>query len=138
MKNIIDKFNSKNIGISLLVSMYIFSGINKILNFNNISKELQAKFEIKFPVKLPLIFYKFTMILVISLLTCGSFILLLLHNIEIKYKNIIIQILSILFILFTLLATYLYHYPPVGHDLYAFMKNISIIGGFLIIYSSVI
>ena len=73
------------------------------------------------------------MVLVILLLTLGSVLLIILENIDINYKNILIKLICMLFISFTILATYLYHYPPVGHDLYAFMKNISIIGGFLLI-----
>lgn len=136
MKKLINIINFRNLGIFLLISMYIFSGINKIFNFNNISKELKNKFENKFNVNLPINFYKFTMVLVILLLVVGSLLLLIIDNINIIYKLQILKLLCVLFISFTGLATYLYHYPPIGNEVYSFMKNISIIGGFLILLSS--
>ena len=45
MKNLI---NSRNLGICLLLTMYIFSGINKILDFINISKDLKINLKINF------------------------------------------------------------------------------------------
>ena len=120
-----------NVGLALLLSLYIISGINKINNYCNISIDLKNKFETKFPVNFPLNFYKFTMILVILLLTIGSLLLMLFKNTNIKNNNILI--LKFLFVSFTILATYLYHIPATGHNYYAVLKNISIIGGFLLI-----
>lgn len=125
--------NNRIIGISLLVSLYILSGINKINDFNNVSEGLKSKFENKFPVDLPILFYKFTLILVILLLIGGSLLLIILDQLDFNYKEIILKLLSLLFILFTLFATYLYHFPATGHDYYAALKNISIVGGFLLI-----
>lgn len=122
--------NINNLGLVLLLSLYFISGINKINNYCNISIDLKNKFETKFPVNFPLIFYNFTMILVILLLTLGSLLLILYKN---KSINNYILILKFLFISFTILATYLYHIPAVGHNYYAVIKNISIVGSFLLI-----
>tara|TARA_A100001015_G_scaffold315298_1_gene426805 strand:- start:7458 stop:7871 length:414 start_codon:yes stop_codon:yes gene_type:complete len=125
-----------NIGLILFLSLYVISGYGKITDFRNTSDILKEKFENKFPVSLPQIFYDFTLVLVIILLIFGSLTLFLLYNKNSKNSKKLLKLLCIEFILFTLLATYLYHTPAVGHDFYAVLKNTSIIGGFLIIYGS--
>ena len=43
--------------------------------------------------------------------------------------------LSILgLIIFTILATLLYHFPPFGENYYSFMSNLSTLGGLLLLY----
>ena len=88
--------NINNIGLVLVLSLYFISGINKFNNYCNISIDLKNKFETKFPVNFPLIFYNFTMILVILLLTLGSLLLILYKNTIINYNYILI--LKFLFI----------------------------------------
>jgi uncharacterized membrane protein YphA (DoxX/SURF4 family) len=132
MINVKKLFEPINIGLILLLHLYILSGFGKIKNFEETSNGLKEKFEEKFPVSFNINFYKFTLCLVILLLTVGSFLLFYLHYSK-QNKNLI-KILCIKFILFTILATYLYHIPAVGHNFYAVLKNICIIGGFLIIY----
>tara|TARA_B100000683_G_C12413250_1_gene524698 strand:- start:777 stop:1181 length:405 start_codon:yes stop_codon:yes gene_type:complete len=126
--------NPLNIGIILFLSLYVISGYGKIKDFRNTSNTLKDKFENKFPVSLPQKFYDFTLVLVIILLTFGSVLLFILHNSKGKNNKKILKLLCIEFILFTILATYLYHTPPVDRDFYDCLKNTSIVGGFLIIY----
>lgn len=122
----------KNLGLILLLHLYIVSGFGKIKNFEETSNGLKEKFEEKFPVSFNIYFYKFTLCLVILLLTVGSFLLFYLHYF--KKNKYLLKLLCIEFILFTILATYLYHIPATGHNFYATLKNICIIGGFLLIY----
>ena len=37
-------------------------------------------------------------------------------------------------IVFTILATLLYHFPPFGANYYSFMSNLSTLGGLLLLY----
>ena len=126
--------NPVNLGIIVFLSLYVISGYGKITDFRNTSNTLKEKFENKFNVPLPQLFYDFTLVLVIILLIFGSLLLFILHNSKGKNKKILLKILCIEFILFTILATYLYHTPPVDRDFYDCLKNTSIVGGFLIIY----
>lgn len=136
MTNFIKFTKIDNIGLVLFLSLYVISGYGKITDFRNTSNLLKEKFESKFPVSFPQIFYDFTLVLVIILLILGSLILFILYNKNSKNSKKLLKLLCIKFILFTILATYLYHIPAVGYDFYAVLKNISIIGGFLIIYGS--
>ena len=121
------------IGLILLLSIYLFSGIHKINDFYNISNDLKTKFQDKFPIDLPIEFYYFTMICVILLLTLGSLMLIYSDIYQFKYNRIVRNTLIALFISFTALATYLYHTPIVGDRVHHVMKNISIVGGFFLL-----
>ena len=121
------------LGIFLLLLLYLLSGYQKIINFNKSVKHLKTKFDEKFGTDFNINFYKFLMILTIILLTFGSILMLYL-----SYKNIkieIIKILCLFFIIFTLLATYVVHWPAVGKEYYQFLKNLSMVGGFIILYN---
>ena len=50
------------LGLILLLSIYLFSGIHKFNDFYNISNDLKTKFQDKFPLDLPIEFYYFTCI----------------------------------------------------------------------------
>lgn len=44
------------------------------------------------------------------------------------------KIATILLILFTIVATLIFHFPPVGAEYYSFMHNVVTIGALLLIY----
>ena len=133
--------NSFTIGKICLIILYLISGLGKIKNFNPTSIDLKNKFENKFKfVNLPLFFYKMILFFVILLLIFGSlwisFSKYLPLNISKIYLNYFNFFIKYALILFTTLATYLYHYPAVGKDFHHFFKNLSIIGGFLILLNN--
>ena len=68
-----------NLGLILLLHLYVVSGFGKIKNFEETSNGLKEKFEEKFPVSFNINFYKFTLCLVILLLIVGSCLLFYLH-----------------------------------------------------------
>lgn len=117
----------KKIGIILFLILYLLSGFNKALNFIPTVELTQTKF----PIKLPLWFFKLTIVGVIILLTIGS-LLLIVNTFTNKFNKLAFYT-TICMILFTIMATLMFHYPPVGADKYHFQKNLSIIGGFFII-----
>ncbi len=126
MENLIEKTGSL-----LLLAMYIFSGVNKILTFNQTKKAIESRFFIK----LPKFMYSLALIGVIILLTAGSSIVL--YSVFTEDLLMISSILIVCFIIFTIMATLMFHYPS-EKEKYHFMKNTSIIGGFLILLSSFI
>ena len=106
-----------NIGIFLLLLLYLLSGYQKIINFNKSVNPLKIKFDEKFSTDCNIYFYKFLMILTIFLLILGSILLL-----------------CVSFILFTLLATYVVHWPAVGKEYYQFLINYIIHYHYLILF----
>ena len=118
VKNILN-----NTRLILILILYILSGIGKINNFDKTSKILmKISNKIKFNI------FKLIIIGVIILLIGGSSFLIY-ANFTKKF-NLIRKIILSALIIFTILATLLYHYPPVGADKYHFLKNLSITGAF--------
>ena len=117
------------IGIILVLAMYVLSGVNKFLDFNGTVSITSQKFPIKFPKW----FFQLTIVGVVLLLTAGSS-LLIYNEFTDKYADLA-KVTTVLMIIFTILATLMFHFPPVGKDKYHFQKNVSIIGAFFLILS---
>ena len=112
--------------ILLLCLLYVASAIGKINNFSGTVKSLKSVFWIK---KLPLWFYQLAILGVIVLLLCAPATLVYAtfnpkYNLHAKYSCYAL-------VIFTILATLLYHFPTDPSQRINFMKNVSIIGGFL-------
>jgi uncharacterized membrane protein YphA (DoxX/SURF4 family) len=118
-------------GIVFLLGMYLYSGVNKAFTFEGTRNAIKSKF----PIKLPDFIYTLALIGVILLLTVGSSIVgySVFTNKLVKISSYI----TIALILFTIMATLMFHFPS-EKEKYHFMKNMSIIGGFLILLSSFI
>lgn len=114
------------LGMFLLLFIYFLSGLNKISSGSNISKGLKSKLSF-----LPLILCKVAIICVIILEICAP--ILILYSATYGKYNYYSYIASILLICFTVLATLLYHFPTQPNQYYFFMKNISIIGGLILL-----
>lgn len=114
----------------LITFMFFVSSISKMLSYNKTVLGLQKRFPIK---NLPFGFFKFTIICVIILQFLAP--LVLVYN-SIK-PNYVLNILSVVsagaLCIFTILATLLYHYPPVGSHYYSFMSNITTTGALLLL-----
>jgi putative oxidoreductase len=119
----------KNISIIFILILFIISGFKKLFNFNSTAKLLKSKF----PVNLPLLLHQIAIIGVIILLTIGSFFLIY-SSFTDKFKKISCYII-ICFIIFTVTATIMFHPPTDKTQQIQFMKNISIIGAFLLLLS---
>ena len=121
------------IGKILLLLIFFLSGISKIKNFKGTVSGFKNAFFLK---KLPNFIYSLIIFLVIVLEILGPIIIIYnsqTYNLpELSYYS------SISLAIFTLLATYLYHNPMTQKgQFYYFMKNVSIIGGLLILSSIV-
>ena len=113
------------LGTLLLLIMYFLSGFDKITNFDNISKGLKNK------ISFPIIFCKLSIILVIILEICAP--VLIIYSLVYGKYTYYSYIATNLLIAFTIFATILYHSPTQPNQYYYFMKNLSIIGGLLLL-----
>ena len=120
-------------GLILISTIYItllffVSGFHKIKDFMKVVKGFMNK------TALPLSLAKIIISGVIVLEIVAPFIIALYsYN---SHPNLYIYAkLGLLgLIVFTILATLLYHFPPVGSNYYSFMSNISTLGGLLLLY----
>lgn len=115
---------------SIFITLLFFlSGFNKIREFSQVSKGLTEK------TRFPLLLSKLIIVMVIILEIIAPFIITVSayypsSRMEMYAKSSILGL-----IVFTVLATLLYHFPPYGANFYSFMSNLSTIGGLLLLYT---
>ena len=108
--------------------LFFISGFHKIKDFMNVVKGFMNK------TKLPLLLAKIIISGVILLEIVAPFIISL-YSYNTNPKLYLYTKLSLLgLIVFTILATLLYHFPPFGSNYYSFMSNLSTLGGLLLLY----
>jgi uncharacterized membrane protein YphA (DoxX/SURF4 family) len=110
----------------LLLLMFILAGFNKLLNLEQTTNYLKNKINLRLPYFIYLVIILFVIIIQLG---CSFHILYSIYNKT--YINIDISIYSI--ICFTILATLIFHFPPIGKDYYSFLSNLSTIGGLLLL-----
>ena len=116
----------------LLVLLFFLSGIQKINNFSNIVVGFKNKYLPKlFLNLLPSLFFDIVIVIVI-LLEIFAPIIITYSFIDFKYK-LLGQISTYLLILFTILATIIYHFPPINQEYYKFLQNLSLVGGLMLL-----
>ena len=124
--------NKKYIGSICLLILFISSGVNKFINFNSTVTGLLKKtfFNI-----MPKIVAQLAIVFAIVLLIFGSITLLyIIYNKKENVWKVMYTFIIYAFIIFTILATLLYHnfYIDPSQKIH-FMKNLAIIGGFLLL-----
>ncbi len=126
MKNQTSIYYSLLISTSIINFMFFISGIDKSLNFIKVVNGLQKRMGMI----LPLYFYYFMIISAIVIeIVCPLTILYSVINRN-KFTNKLGFYSSLLLIIFTILATLIYHFPPTtSAKYYPFMSNLSLIGG---------
>ena len=115
------------LAVLLFFSQFIYSGINKIPNFNKKVDTLGKKTNLDRGIN------EFGMISVIILEIIGSLIVIsyfLTNSTNNLYKNVTLCVL-IMFCIFLVVVTALYH-PP-GQKMIPFMSNLSVLGGFILL-----
>ena len=108
--------------------MFIYSGFNKIINFNKKVNNLGKKTGLPYPIN------ELGMIGVILLELLGSFIIVYYFfggNIDKKLVKKVCE----LYLLFLIVVTILYH-PPTD-KMIPFLSNVTTFGGMLLIYNSI-
>lgn len=117
---------NKLIPVNIMMIMFFLSGINKMINFYKISNEFTTKTPVKIPIQLAY------MAIIIAIII--ELIAPILINVGLIKKNKRLVFYSTLsLIVFTVLATLLYHFPPTGYQYYPFMSNLTTIGGLMLI-----
>ena len=112
--------------VVLLTIMFFLSSFQKIGNFNKVSDDLRDKVSKKlFPIPLDLARLGIVCAIMIQFF-CP---LIILYSVYDKRYRIYGSIASLVLVFFTILATYFFHFPPRGQHYYAFMSNITTVGG---------
>jgi uncharacterized membrane protein YphA (DoxX/SURF4 family) len=108
--------------------LFFLSGFNKINNFTNTVQGLMKK------TTFPLLLSKIIISCVILLEIVAPFIISL-YSYNANPKLYTYTKLSLIgLMVFTILATVIYHFPPFGTNYYPVMSNISTLGGLLLLY----
>lgn len=119
----------KFVGSVLLGILFLVAGVNKIFNIQSTSKGLQSVTNLN---NVPLFFFKIVIIAVIIIEILAPIIMTLYSG------NMVSETLTkgavISLIVFTILASFLYHSPLEASERISFMKNMSIVGGLLAFY----
>jgi uncharacterized membrane protein YphA (DoxX/SURF4 family) len=108
--------------------LFFLSGFNKITDFIQVVKEFTNR------TKIPFTLSKIIIIGVILLEIIAPLIISIYsynHN-PLLHTYAKLSLLGL--IVFTILATFMYHFPPVGQNYYSFLSNISTVGGLLLLY----
>jgi len=115
------------LAVVLITLLFTLSGLKKIQDINGTAKFLQDKVKINIDFNL----YKLAIIGVIILQIFGP--LVILYYLYTKsYKKYAMLSVNLL-ILFTIVATIIFHFPPIGKEYYSFMSNLSTIGGLMLV-----
>jgi uncharacterized membrane protein YphA (DoxX/SURF4 family) len=108
--------------------LFFLSGFDKIKNFTQVAKGFMNK------TNMPFMLSKIIIGVVILLEIVAPFIISL-YSYKPNPKLYTYTKMSLLgLIVFTILATLIYHFPPFGSNYYAFMSNLSTLGGLLLLY----
>lgn len=111
----------------LITTIFIISAISKIINFQTTAYDLQSRLNSNLPMNLFIL-----AIFIAIIIELGGSLIILYSTITSQYR--MCAYYSIIgLIIFTILATLIYHRSLVGNDYYAFFKNIAIIGGLLLL-----
>ena len=112
--------------VVLLTIMFFLSSFQKIGNFEKVSNDLQTQVSKKlFDIPLDLA----RLGIVCAILIQFFCPLIILYSVYDKRYKIYGAIASLILAIFTVLATYFFHFPPRGQHYYAFMSNITTVGG---------
>lgn len=117
---------NKLIPVNVMMIMFFLSGIDKMINFYKISNEFTTKTPVKIPIQLAYI-----AIIIAIVIQLAAPILINVGLIKKNKRLVFYSTLSL--IVFTILATLLYHFPPTGYQYYPFMSNLTTIGGLMLI-----
>jgi uncharacterized membrane protein YphA (DoxX/SURF4 family) len=112
--------------VIFLTLMFFLSGISKYNNFLKVSKGFATK------MSQPLEVAKLVIYAVIVLEIVAPLIITF-HSMSIINMRILTQLSITGLALFTIVATYLYHYPSNPKNYYSFMSNLSTLGGLMIL-----
>jgi uncharacterized membrane protein YphA (DoxX/SURF4 family) len=111
----------------LIVIMFILAGYGKSLNIMGTANTLKDKVQFDLPFNL----YIGAILIVIFLQVIGS--LTILYSSLTDNARYYAYLSSLGLAGFTILASMIFHYPPIGAEYYNFTKNMAITGGLLLL-----
>jgi uncharacterized membrane protein YphA (DoxX/SURF4 family) len=111
------------IPIDIMLIMFFTSGVDKVLNFD---KTVEG-----FIKKVPISTRFMAIIAILSAIAIEIFAPILINYGHFYNKHLAALGLGSL-IIFTILATIIYHFPPIGRHYYPFMSNLTTFGGLLL------
>ena len=131
--NIIEKSENQTTIYTLLVGMFLISGVNKIFNFNGAVDSLKQKIQYELSDNL----YKLAIVVVI-LLEIIAPILIINYSMNGTHKKEAYYS-AISLIIFTIVATIIYHFPDFTNykKSLAFWANVSLLGGLLLLAKTI-
>lgn len=112
----------------MILLMYFLAGVNKAINFSQTVSGLKNMFFLK---NLPNLFYQLAIFLVIVLEIVAP--LVILYSLQTNLHTNLAYYSSVGLAIFTVLATLIYHFPPVGGEYYSFMKNLTATGSLMLL-----
>ena len=133
IKSNINAIENPMVSFTLLVLMFLVSGINKIYTFDGVVEGLKQKIQYD----LPIVFYNIVIVMVI-LLEIIAPIIIINYGLTGNYKQEAYYS-AIGLVLFTILATIIYHFPSCSNytKCIPLWANISLIGGLLLLAKNI-
>lgn len=108
--------------VNVMMVMFFTSGVDKIVNFDKTVGGLIKKVHVHENIsKLAIIFAILIEIIAPIAINYGHF-----------YDKDIAAIALVSLTIFTILATAIYHFPPLGGQYYPFMSNLTTVGGLML------
>jgi uncharacterized membrane protein YphA (DoxX/SURF4 family) len=118
--------NNLFLGSFCLLVLYVLSGYEKIMTPHRNAKYLHHHYSI-----LPMNLCVLAIYIVIILEIFGS--LIILYSAYTNQYRQYAYYSVVALIIFNIVATLIFHFPPVGDEYYNFLKNLSITGGFILL-----
>ena len=115
----------------LILLLYIMSGVGKVQDFNGTVGHFSTKPIFK---HMPKVINQLIILGVIVLLICGSATIL--YSLVTRKIRLVARLTCFVMAIFTVFATLLYHWPPVGADYYHTLKNTTAVGALLLLSES--
>lgn len=112
----------------MILLMYFLAGVNKAHNFSQTVSGFKNMFFFK---KLPNVFYNLAIFLVVVLEIFAPIVIM--YSLQTNLYSDLAYYSSVGLAIFTVLATLIYHFPPLGGQYYAFIKNLTATGSLMLL-----